>query len=445
MPLDDLEDRLSSLDELWKTAKTDGPSGNWLPDEDGDYQGILVQVDFFEQKKEPVGKAWLKLIWELQETNSSDRQYAGMQVSKLYDLEPQLVSGRVPASTEEVQQKLGFLKRDLKTLGIDVEAEDFSMGLVRPGSPIWDVALNCPYDLAVKTSTSTDKEGKPYRNLYVNARLGGPLTGDVPADVPAPATSAQISGGRGHTLRRGGRGHGARPAHGAQPLRVTHPAPNEPSEVQATHAWEVEQRILATARILREAWVDLARDLYEFFTQSLWRDLGHFSFDEWAETPSVGFGRRWAYEHIRIYRELVVLRDVEPDRLRTLEPSKVQQVLPAISRKAVSVDRALADVESCRATTCASATPPAAPARPRLPQARRPTTPPATRRPPSPRACPARPAAPTSPRPRSREDRSRCLTKATLGRPATTSSCSSASGAPTWPRLRKASNSESTA
>jgi hypothetical protein len=189
MPLDDLEDRLSSLDELWKTAKTDGPSGNWLPDDDGDYQGILVQVDFFEQKKEPVGKAWLKLIWELQETNAADRQYAGMQVSKLYDLEPQLVSGRVPASTEEVQQKLGFLKRDLKTLGIDVEAEDFSMGSVRPGSPIWDVALNCPYDLAVKTSTSTDKEGKPYRNLYVNARLGGPLTGDVPADVPVPSVS----------------------------------------------------------------------------------------------------------------------------------------------------------------------------------------------------------------------------------------------------------------
>jgi hypothetical protein len=60
---------------------------------------------------------------------------------------------------------------------------------VRPGSPIWDVALNCPYDLAVKTSTSTDKEGKPYRNLYVNARLGGPLTGDVPADVPVPSVS----------------------------------------------------------------------------------------------------------------------------------------------------------------------------------------------------------------------------------------------------------------
>jgi hypothetical protein len=341
MPLDDLGDRLSSLDELWKTAKTDGPSGNWLPDEDGDYQGILVQVDFFEQKKEPVGKAWLKLIWELQETNADDRQYAGMQVSKLYDLEPQLVSGRVPASTEEVQQKLGFLKRDLKTLGIDVEAEDFSMGLVRPGSPIWDVALNCPYDLAVKTSTSTDKEGKPYRNLYVNARLGGPLTGDVPADVPAPSVFAA----RGDDdLRSPGERSFAASARSTTPSRD--PAPNEPSEVQATHAWEVEQRILATARILREAWVDLARDLYEFFTQSLWRDLGHFSFDEWAETPSVGFGRRWAYEHIRIYRELVVLRDVEPDRLRTLEPSKVQQVLPAISRKAVSIDRALADVES---------------------------------------------------------------------------------------------------
>jgi hypothetical protein len=36
-------------------------------------------------------------------------------------------------------------------------------------------------------------------------------------------------------------------------VEVSVPAPNEPSEVQATHAWEVEQRILATARILRKA------------------------------------------------------------------------------------------------------------------------------------------------------------------------------------------------
>jgi hypothetical protein len=176
---------------------------------------------------------------------------------------------------------------------------------------------------------------------------------------------------------------------------VTHPAPNEPSEVQATHAWEVEQRILATARILREAWVDLARDLYEFFTQSLWRDLGHFSFDEWAETPSVGFGRRWAYEHIRIYRELVVLRDVEPDRLRALEPSKVQWVLPAISRKAVSVDRALADVGVPVAQRSARALRP--PRRRLDPDCRRLGArrhPPATRRLRSPHACAARPATP---------------------------------------------------
>jgi hypothetical protein len=33
--------------------------------------------------------------------------------------------------------------------------------------------------------------------LYVNARLGGPLTGDVPADVPTPAgtgTAFDVSG-----------------------------------------------------------------------------------------------------------------------------------------------------------------------------------------------------------------------------------------------------------
>jgi hypothetical protein len=74
--------------------------------------------------------------------------------------------------------------KDLKTLGVKTDDPDFSLALIRPGSPIWDGCLGAPYELAVVESKKVnDRTGKPYVNLYLNERLGGPLTPDVPSDV----------------------------------------------------------------------------------------------------------------------------------------------------------------------------------------------------------------------------------------------------------------------
>jgi hypothetical protein len=184
MGLDDLDRRMAQLDDQLDGArKYADDTSNWLPDP-GTYQGILNDVDFFEQKKAPEGKAWLKLTWELQHTGSHDAEYAGLTVSKLYDLEPHLVAGPIPASTEEVQRKIGFMLKDLKTLGVKTDDPDFSLALIRPGSPIWDGCLGAPYELAVVESKKiNERTGKPYVNLYLNERLGGPLTPDVPSNV----------------------------------------------------------------------------------------------------------------------------------------------------------------------------------------------------------------------------------------------------------------------
>lgn len=120
----------------------------------------------------------------------------------------------------------------------------------------------------------------------------------------------------------------------------------EPTEVQAKHAYEVESRVKDAIFQIRGAWVLLARDLYEFFSDQLWQKLGHDSFEAWLASPDIELSRRWVYELIAQYRELVVLRDVEPERLQSLEPSKVQLVLPAIRRKQVTIGAALADVET---------------------------------------------------------------------------------------------------
>jgi hypothetical protein len=118
------------------------------------------------------------------------------------------------------------------------------------------------------------------------------------------------------------------------------------TELQAKHAWEVEQRVHLLVRAMRQAWVDLAADLYEIFTENLWQHLGHDSFEAWLAAPEVELSRRWVYELINIYRQLVVLREVPVQDLYPLEPSKLQQILPAVRRNQVPVKQALADVES---------------------------------------------------------------------------------------------------
>jgi hypothetical protein len=119
------------------------------------------------------------------------------------------------------------------------------------------------------------------------------------------------------------------------------------SQIQAAQAaFAAEQRIKDTIRTVRTAWVTLAGELYTFQDQALHKDLGYVTFEEWLASPEIDLSRRWVYELVGIWRDLVIKKQVTPARLEALEPSKLQEVLPAVRRGSVLLEEALADVEA---------------------------------------------------------------------------------------------------
>jgi hypothetical protein len=116
-------------------------------------------------------------------------------------------------------------------------------------------------------------------------------------------------------------------------------------ELAAKQAFTVEQRIIGTVHQMREGWVILAEDLYQFNQQAMWANLGHDSFEEWLASPTIGLSRRTVYQLIDIWRALVIKEGVDPEGLKVIEPARLQEVLPAIRRKQVTVAQAIADVQ----------------------------------------------------------------------------------------------------
>jgi hypothetical protein len=123
-------------------------------------------------------------------------------------------------------------------------------------------------------------------------------------------------------------------------------SPISPAQQSAAEAaFQVETRIKESIRRMRALWVDLARDLFMFEQSRLWAELGHSSFGAWMADPDIGIEAGWGYHLTSIYRELVAKRGVDPERLKDIEPSKVQVVLPAV-RRGHDLEEALADAES---------------------------------------------------------------------------------------------------
>ena len=172
-----IEDRLAALDGDFKQAKEPSKGGgSWMPEEDGDFQVIVERFDTFTSKD----KSSLFLKAELKIAN--DRQYDGQVMEKVWPLDD--------------LDKLGYLKRDLRTMGLSPDDDDFSFGnLLTELEQVLDV----PLMVAVVTSDRVnEKTGENYRNLYINQRLGAPLrkhdverTGksDIPTEVPVGAGS----------------------------------------------------------------------------------------------------------------------------------------------------------------------------------------------------------------------------------------------------------------
>lgn len=140
------------------------------------------------------------------------------------------------------------------------------------------------------------------------------------------------------------------PENGRPLVEVLDPDQAIPAEQQAraAYAFAVEQGLKANVRKLRGMWVDICRDLYRFHQAQLWRDLGHQSFEHWLADPDLELERRWVYDQMAIYEQLVVQRGVDPERLKQLQVSKVREVLPAIRRGLVTLDEGLTDAGELR-------------------------------------------------------------------------------------------------
>lgn len=181
MPLNDLEQSLEAMDAAF--AKAPAEHDPFALPEPGIYQAVVEGVDFFEAKNPP-NDAFLKLQFRI----VHDAKYDGRGVDIVHGLEPHLRY----SEPEDIQRRLTSLKKDLKTLGVEVDHDDFSLTAVRPGSPLWDDILDAPVELAVVDSKKLNPQtGKPYRNLYLNARLGLPIGSDIPTTpVARPAASS---------------------------------------------------------------------------------------------------------------------------------------------------------------------------------------------------------------------------------------------------------------
>lgn len=122
----------------------------------------------------------------------------------------------------------------------------------------------------------------------------------------------------------------------------------DPSPAAAAAAREVDERLKANVRRLRGMWVEIARDLHQFHQARLWHDLGYATFEVWLQDPDLDLERRWVYDAIAMYHQLVIERGIDPSRLQEMHISKVREIMPAIRREQVDVEEALADAETLR-------------------------------------------------------------------------------------------------
>lgn len=173
----DLAARLKALDSDFADAPIVDDDPYALP-EPGIYQCVLDRIDYFEAKS--TGDPFLKWVFVVK----LDPKYDGREIDLIYNL-------GASGTPEDRKRRLGFLKRDLAKLGIDPEEEGFSLSSLHPGSSVWDQVLDAPCVIAVVDSKKTNPNtGKPYRNAYLNERLGAPLQeSDIPSDPVLPVAS----------------------------------------------------------------------------------------------------------------------------------------------------------------------------------------------------------------------------------------------------------------
>ena len=124
----------------------------------------------------------------------------------------------------------------------------------------------------------------------------------------------------------------------------------------------IDGRVKKSIRAGRKAYWETARALYEFKEENGWTALGFGTQTEWLEQPEVALSERTYLRMVRTWRELAVMRKVDPPTLAGLDISKVDIVLPALEWGDVPLKSAFDDVRSLTARQLRAKYPSSSPA-----------------------------------------------------------------------------------
>jgi hypothetical protein len=119
----------------------------------------------------------------------------------------------------------------------------------------------------------------------------------------------------------------------------------EEADAFVSAAFQAERKIKQAALRAHESWWELASALYEFHEAGYWRALGYDSLDEFLAQPDMSLSRSTFFQMTKTWRDLVVVKKLPASTLAEIEPSKVQEVTPAIMRGDVSPEDALDDAK----------------------------------------------------------------------------------------------------
>lgn len=112
------------------------------------------------------------------------------------------------------------------------------------------------------------------------------------------------------------------------------------------HAHQVKEEIETECLAIRRSGVRLAGALHRAQSDRVWEPLGYESEKHWLAEPPIELSYSHARNLSKVYREVVIERGVDEERLGAIDLRKLQMALPAVKEGQVSIDEAISDAET---------------------------------------------------------------------------------------------------
>ena len=120
----------------------------------------------------------------------------------------------------------------------------------------------------------------------------------------------------------------------------------EEAEAHIASAFDLERKIKHAVGRVHESWWELSEYLYLFHEGGYWGALGYTTLEEFLGQPDLGLKRSTFFQMTKLWRDLIVVKQLPPSDLKEIEPSKVREVAPSIMRGEVEAEDALDDARA---------------------------------------------------------------------------------------------------